>query len=249
MNGVQFVRTGGVEVLDYRTDLPVPELKEGEVLVKNQYAGVNFIDTYYRNGLYKVALPMILGREGAGRVVKAHDTVASSFKEGDSVAYMDANAGTYGSYSAVPAAKLLNLPRGLSTQQAAASLLQGLTAWTFIREAGQVKAGQWVLVHAAAGGVGTQLVQMLREVGAKIIGTASTDEECELAKKNGAQWVVNSNTGNLLEEVMKIMDGHGIDVIFDGIGKATFDLDIELAARKGILVMVGNAVSQSGDVT
>ncbi|KIL84945.1 quinone oxidoreductase [Fusarium avenaceum] len=241
MNGVQFSRTGGAEVLDYKTDLLVPKLKNGEILVKNEYAGVNFIDTYYRTGLYKVPLPMILGREGAGRVVKAHDSVASSFQEGDSVAYMDANAGTYGSYSAIPAAKLLRIPQGLSTQQAAASLLQGLTAWTFIREAGQVKAGQWVLVHAAAGGVGTQLVQMLREVGAKVIGTASTDEKCKLAEKNGARWVINSKTGNIVEEVMKITDGHGIDVIFDGIGKATFDLDIELAARKGILVMVGNA--------
>ncbi|KAM0490545.1 hypothetical protein ACHAP8_011450 [Fusarium lateritium] len=241
MKGVQFARTGGAEVLDYKTDLPVPELKEGEILVKNEYAGINFIDTYYRTGLYKTALPMIPGREGAGRVVKAHGTVASSFKEGDLVAYMDAFAGTYGSYSAVPAAKLLHLPPSISTQQAAAVLLQGLTAWTFICEAGQVKAGQWVLVHAAAGGVGTQLVQMLRAVGAKIIGTASTDKKCKLAEKNGAQWTVNSSTENVLEEVMKITDGHGIDVIFDGIGKATFDLDIELAARKGILVMVGNA--------
>lgn len=106
-----------------------------------------------------------------------------------------------------------------------------------------------MLVHAAAGGVGTQLVQMLREVGAKVIGTASTDEKCKLAEKNGAGWVINSKTGNIVEEVMKITDGHGIDVIFDGIGKATFDQDIELAARKGILVMVGNAVSHSGEAS
>lgn len=246
MNGVQFAKTGGPEVLDYRTDLPVPEPKEGEVLVKNEYAGVNFIDTYYRTGLYNVALPAILGREGAGRIVRVHDSVASSFEEGDSVAYMHATAGAYGSYSVVPAAKLVHLPSSLSMDKAAAALLQGLTAWSFIQEAGQVKAGQWVLVHAAAGGVGLQLVQMLREVGAKIIGTASTDEKCKLAEKNGAQWVVNSNMGNLREEVMKITDGYGIDVIFDGIGKATFDLDIELVARKGILVMVGNAVSRFG---
>lgn len=241
MNGIVVSSTGGVEVLKYKTDLPVPELKKGEVLVKNEYAGVNFIDTYFRTGLYKTTLPMILGREGAGHVVKVHPSVAD-LRDGDSVAYMYPDAGAYGSYSAVPASRVLRLPATLSTQQAAASLLQGLTAWTLVHEAGQVREGQWVLVHAAAGGTGTHLVQMLKAVGAKIIATASTDEKCELAKKNGAHWVINSRTGNLIEEVKKITDSHGVDVIFDGNGKATFDLDIELAAFKGSLVIFGNAV-------
>ncbi|OLN95787.1 putative quinone oxidoreductase [Colletotrichum chlorophyti] len=239
MNGIQIPRTGGVEVLDHHTDLPVPTPSEGQVLVRNEYAGINYIDTYFRTGLYPAPLPIILGREGAGTVVSAHPSVAD-FKAGDRVVYMG-SFGSYATYSAVPASSLLRLPEALSTETAAAALLQGLTAWTFVREAGEVREGDWVLVHAAAGGVGLLLVQMLRAVGAKVIGTTSSDEKCALAKKNGAEWVVNSRSQNLVEEVKKITGGHGADVIFDGVGKATFDGDLEIAARKGRLVVFGNA--------
>ncbi|GKT70241.1 quinone oxidoreductase [Colletotrichum tofieldiae] len=239
MNGVQISRTGGIEVLDHHTDLPVPAPAEGQVLVRNAYAGVNFIDTYFRTGLYKAPLPITLGREGAGTVVSAHPSV-TGFSPGDRVVYMG-NFGSYAAYSAVPAAQLIRIPDALPTDKAAAALLQGLTAWTFVREAGEVKQGEWVLVHAAAGGVGLLLVQMLRAVGAKVIGTTSTDDKCALAKKNGAEWVVNSRSQDLVEEVKKITGGHGVDVIFDGVGKATFDGDLEMAARKGRLVVFGNA--------
>ncbi|KAL0930376.1 NADPH2:quinone reductase [Colletotrichum truncatum] len=239
MNGVQIPRTGGVEVLEYHTDLPVPALSEGHVLVRNEYAGINYIDTYFRTGLYKGPLPNILGREGAGTVVAAHPSV-SGFQPGDRVVYMG-SFGSYATYSAVTADNLQRIPDGVSTDQAAAALLQGLTAWTFVREAGVVQKGEWVLVHAAAGGVGLLLVQMLRAVGAKVIGTTSSDEKCELARKNGAEWIVNSKSQNLVEEVKKITGGHGVDVIFDGVGKATFDSDLEMAARKGRLVIFGNA--------
>ncbi|OHE92587.1 NADPH2:quinone reductase [Colletotrichum orchidophilum] len=239
MNGIQIPRTGGPEVLDHRTDLALPTLAEGQVLVRNEYAGINYIDTYFRTGLYKAPLPITPGREGAGTVVKAHPSVAG-FREGDRVVYMGP-FGAYAAYSAVNAAQLLRIPDALSTDVAAAALLQGLTAWTFIREAGEVQKGDWVLVHAAAGGVGLQLVQMLRAVGAKVIGTTSSDEKCELAKKNGAEWIVNSRSQDLVAEVSKITGGHGVDVIFDGVGKATFDSDLEMAARKGRLVVFGNA--------
>ncbi|GKT61704.1 quinone oxidoreductase [Colletotrichum tofieldiae] len=202
MNGVQISRTGGIEVLDHHTDLPVPAPAEGQVLVRNAYAGVNFIDTYFRTGLYKAPLPITLGREGAGTVVSAHPSV-TGFSPGDRVVYMG-NFGSYAAYSAVPAAQLIRIPDALPTDKAAAALLQGLTAWTFVREAGEVKQGEWVLVHAAAGGVGLLLVQMLRAVGAKVIGTTSTDDKCALAKKNGAEWVVNSRSQDLVEEVKKI---------------------------------------------
>ncbi|KAK1447309.1 quinone oxidoreductase [Colletotrichum melonis] len=240
MNGIQIPRTGGTEVLTHHTDLPLPALAENQVLVRNEYAGINYIDTYFRTGLYKAPLPITPGREGAGTVVKSHPSVSGQFKEGDRVVYMGP-FGSYSGYSAVNAAQLLHIPDALATDKAAAALLQGLTAWTFIREAGEVKKGEWVLVHAAAGGVGLQLVQMLRAVGARVIGTTSTDEKCALAKKNGAEFIVNSRSQDLVEEVAKITGGHGVDVIFDGVGKATFDSDIEMAARKGRLVVFGNA--------
>ncbi|WYZ46078.1 hypothetical protein EsH8_IX_000303 [Colletotrichum jinshuiense] len=240
MHGVRIPRTGGVEVLEYHTDLPVPALAEGQVLVRNEYAGINYIDTYFRTGLYQAPLPNVLGREGAGTVVAAHPSAAAAFRPGDRVVYMG-NFGSYAAYSAVPAAQLLPVPDALPTDKAAAALLQGLTAWTFVREAGEVKPGEWVLVHAAAGGVGLHLVQMLRAVGAKVIGTTSSDDKCALAKKNGAEWVVNSRSQNLADEVKRITGGHGADVIFDGVGKATFDADLEIAARKGRLVIFGNA--------
>jgi NADPH2:quinone reductase len=148
----------------------------------------------------------------------------------------------------VPAAKLVVLPEGVSTKLAASSLIQGLTALTFIREAAgitatpQGKDGLWVLVHAAAGGVGTWFVQMLSALGARVIGTAGSEEKCELARKNGAGWVVNSHE-DVVAKVNEITGGRGVDVIFDGVGKATFDSDLEMITRKGTLVMVGNAVS------
>ncbi|KAF3803854.1 putative quinone oxidoreductase [Colletotrichum gloeosporioides] len=239
MNGIQIPRTGDVSVLTHETALPVPTPSEGQVLVRNEYAGINYIDTYFRTGLYKAPLPQVLGREGAGTVVSAHPSV-STFAPGDRVVYMGPFS-SYATYSAVPASSLLRIPDALGTDTAAAALLQGLTAWTFIREAGVVQKGEWVLVHAAAGGVGLQLVQMLRAVGAKVIGTTSSDEKCALAKKNGAEWIVNSKSQDLVTEVKKITDGHGVDVIFDGVGKATFDSDLEMAARKGRLVIFGNA--------
>ncbi|KAF9872311.1 zinc-binding dehydrogenase [Colletotrichum karsti] len=240
MSAIRVPRTGGVEVLTHETSVPVPAPSaEGQVLVRNEYAGVNYIDTYFRTGLYAAPLPQTLGREGAGVVASVHPSV-TGFKAGDRVVYMGPFA-SYATYSLVPADKLLRVPDALPTDKAAAALLQGLTAWTFIREAGVVEKGEWVLVHAAAGGVGLQLVQMLRAVGAKVIGTTSSDEKCALAKKNGAEWVVNSKTQDLVAEVKKITGGHGADVIFDGVGKATFDSDLEMAARKGRLVVFGNA--------
>lgn len=238
MKAVQISKNGGVEALEY-VDVPVPKLADGQILVKNHFAGVNFIDTYFRSGLYKAPhLPLVLGREGAGEVIDAHSSV-SSIPVGSRVVFMGTYH-TYAEFSAVAARDAVVLPDGVSTETAAAAYLQGLTAWTFIREAGEVKAGQWVLVHAAAGGVGSLLVQMLRAVGARTIGTASTEEKLALARKNGAEFTVNSHD-DLVAKVKEITGGHGVDVIFDGVGKATFDDDIEMIAQKGHLVSFGNA--------
>ncbi|ODA81113.1 hypothetical protein RJ55_04076 [Drechmeria coniospora] len=239
---VQIVQNGGVDVLQH-VDMPVPTVGAGQVLVRNRFAGVNFIDTYFRTGLYPAPhFPLTLGREASGEVVAA-DASVTDLKPGARVVYMaGTEGGTYAQYTAVPAKNVVAIPDSLSYEDAAAVFLQGLTAWTFIREAGQVQPGQWALVHAAAGGVGLLLVQMLRSVGAKVIGTASTEEKCELARKNGAEWTISSkNQDALVEKVKEITGGHGVDVIFDGVGKATFDADLQMIAMKGHLISFGNA--------
>lgn len=242
MKAVQISKIGGPEVLEY-AEIPVPALGEGQVLVRNRFAGINYIDTYFRSGLYPApSMPLVMGREASGEVVAAHASV-SGLAPGTRVAYMaGAPSAAYAEYTAVDAAKVVAIPEQLSSEEAAAIFLQGLTAWTFIREAGEVKAGQWTLVHAAAGGVGTLLVQMLKSVGAKIIATASTDEKLALAKSYGAGYLVNSND-DIVSKVKEITGGHGIDAIFDGVGKATFDADLQMIALKGHLISFGNAVS------
>lgn len=187
---------------------------------------------------------MVTGKEGAGIVVASS---SPNFKEGDRVGYVADHS--YAELTAVPATKAIHLPDGITTEQAASSLLQGLTALTFVREAGGIKQelgiseGPWTLVHAAAGGTGSLLVQILSVMGAKVIGTAGSPEKCEIARKNGAGWVVDTRNDDVAARVKEITSGHGVDVIFDGIGKATFDLDLEMIARKGSLIVFGNAVS------
>jgi NADPH:quinone reductase len=239
MNVVQISKNGGLDVLE-NAQVPIPTPTGDEVLVKNAYCGVNFIDTYFRSGLYPAPrFPLVLGREASGEVV----TAGNGFQEGDRVVYMSGlEAGSYAEYSAVSASKLIKIPDSVSLEKSAAVYLQGLTAWTFVREASAVKAGQWTFVHAAAGGVGQLLVQMLRSVGAKVIATASTDEKLEIAKKYGAGWTIKSSD-DIVAKVKEITGGHGVDVIFDGNGNATFDADLEMIALKGQLISFGNAVS------
>lgn len=176
--------------------------------------------------------------------------MAEVFPPGTRVAYLADHA--YAQLTAVPAAKVLVLPDGVSAEQAASALLQGLTALTFVREAAGLTAvasegqeGPWVLVHAAAGGVGTWFVQLLAALGARVIGTAGSADKCEIARQNGARWVVRSRDEDVVARVKEITGGQGVDVIFDGVGKATFDSDLEMIARKGTVVMVGNAVSDT----
>ncbi|KAG6264723.1 hypothetical protein E4U49_001476 [Claviceps purpurea] len=234
MKAIQITETGGPSILQLK-DVPVPEPSASQVLVKNEFSGVNYIDTYFRTGLYPAQLPIILGREAAGTVVASQ---SSQVPVGTRVVYM--GMGTYAQYSAVELSSVIQIPEDLSTEKAVAVYLQGLTAWTLIKEAANVQKGQWTLVHAAAGGVGLLLVQMLRSIGAKVIGTASTEEKRELAKTKGAEWTIDSGEG-VVAKVKEITGGHGIDAIFDGVGMATFDADLEMIAPKGHLVSFGNA--------
>ncbi|KAL1645163.1 NADPH:quinone reductase [Diplodia intermedia] len=249
MKGVIIEKTGGTDVLQYKTDLPVPQPKAGEVLVKNDFIGINFIDTYYRTGLYAApTLPYILGREAAGTVVatgaggELHGLAA-----GDRIVWM--GAGAYAEYTAVGTAHAARVPAGVGADAAAAALLQGLTALTLIREAHAVRAGDWVLVHAAAGGVGLWLCRLLRAVGARAIGTASSEAKRELARANGAEVVVDYTAEDVVARVMEVTGGGGVVAAFDGVGKSTFDVSMECLARKGSMVSFGNASGAVPPVT
>lgn len=238
--GVIIEKTGGTEVLQHKTDLPVAALVEGQILVKNDYIGVNFIDTYFRTGLYPAPhFPYILGREAEGTIVKTGGGELYGLKEGDRVVWM--GEGAYTEYTAIPAAKAVKIPEGLAPKVAAASLLQGLTALTLVREAYHVNKGDWVLVHAAAGGTGLWLVQLLHSIGANTIGTASTQAKVDLALKAGATHVINYSHEDVKQKVSELTGGKGVAAVFDGVGKSTFDLSLEVLARKGSMISFGNA--------
>jgi len=240
MNGVIIEKTGGTEVLQHKTDLPVPTPKEGQLLIKNDFVGINYIDTYFRTGLYQAPhFPYILVREAAGTVVRSGGGETHGLQEGDKVVYL--SEGTYAEYTAAPAAKVAKVPSEVDSHTSAAALLQGLTALTLIRESHQVNKGDWVLVHAAAGGVGLWLCQLLKAVRANIIATASTAEKLELARKAGATHVINYTHEDVRSKVSELTGGNGVIAVFDGVGASTFDLSLDILARKGTLVSYGNA--------
>lgn len=253
--GVSISKNGDVSVLDYKTDMPTPTPSSGQLLVKNNLLGINYIDTYFRSGLYPApSFPLTLGREAAGTIVSLGDGGETyGLKEGDRVAYL--STGAYAQYTAVPALHTCKLPSSISDETAAASLLQGLTALTLIRDAHAVKKGDWVLVHAAAGGVGLWLCQLLKAVGAKTIGTASTLEKRELAKSAGAEVMLEyasemeGGDKAFVAKVKELTGGEGVVAVFDGVGKATFDSSLECVARKGSMVSFGNASGAVPPVT
>ena len=262
MKGIQIKKTGGVEVLDYRTDLPVPTPREGEILVKNDFVGINYIDTYFchllllpstfnpltsyhsydRSGLYPSPKPVILGRESEGTVIATGPGELNNIKVGDRVVYIGSAA--YAEYTATPSAKAHIVPPELGARIGAVLLKQGLTALTLIREAHTVQKGDWVVVHTAAGVVELWLCQLLDAVGARTIGTASTEEKMELARKNGAEVMINyKEEKDLVSKVKSLTGGKGVRVVFDSTGKDQFENDLEVLARKGSVVSYGNSVS------
>ena len=211
-------------------------------------ADLTLLFRYFRSGLYPAPqFPYILGREGEGTVVKSGGGETYGLKDGDKVVYMC--EGAYAEYVAAPAAKAIKVPSGMAPGQAAASILQGLTALTLIREAHHVNKGDWVLVHAAAGGTGLLLCQLLKAVGANTIGTASTPEKVEAATKAGATHMINYSHEDVKSKVMELTNNAGCIAIFDGVGKDTFDLSMECLARKGSMVSFGNASGAVPPVT
>ncbi|KAJ3272280.1 NADPH:quinone reductase [Terramyces sp. JEL0728] len=228
---------GGPSALEY-TDIAYPSIRPTQIVVKNQYAGVNFIDTYHRSGLYKVELPFIPGREASGIVDQVGDQV-SEFKVGDRVAYTGSS--TYAENTVAETKNTIKIPDNVSFQLGAAVLLQGLTAIALTRLVHSVQPGQTVLIHAAAGGTGQILVQLCRLYGATVIGTTSTPAKEELALKAGAHHVINYTKFDIAEEVMKITNGQGVDAVFDGVGKTTFDTSLACLKTLGSMVSFGNA--------
>lgn len=199
---------------------------------------------YFRSGLYPAPhFPLRLGREAAGKILSIGPNPSSAvyhgLKEGDRVVYLHTD--TYAQVTAAPAAKAIKIPEGISSQDAAAALLQGLTALTMMRESYEVKKGDWILVHAAAGGVGLWFCQLLSSIGAHTIATASTQEKLDLAKANGAEILINYSSEDVKAKVMEVTGGKGCAAVFDGVGKSTFDLSLDCLARKGTLASYGNA--------
>jgi len=243
MKAVRVNEFGGPEALSVE-DISVPVAGDGEVLVKVEAAGINYIDTYQRSGLYQIPLPATLGMEAAG-TVEAVGNGVSRFSVGDRVAYTGV-AGAYAEYAVAPADKLVGLPDGVSFNEGAAAMLQGCTAHYLCQSTYPVKAGDRCLVHAAAGGVGLILIQMIKMIGGYVIGTCSTPEKAELAKQAGADEVILYSEQDFEEEVKRITDGAGVNVAYDSVGKATFDKSIDCLSRFGYMVLYGNA---SGPVT
>jgi NADPH2:quinone reductase len=238
MKAIQVKQPGGPEVLQL-VDLPVPQPKPGEAVVKIAASGVNFIDVYQREGRYKVPLPFVLGQEAAGTVASAGAEV-TSLKPGDRVAWSSI-LGAYAEFAAVPAERLVSVPEGVSDQHAASAMLQGMTAHYLIYDTFPLKRGQTALVHAAAGGVGLLLVQMAHNLGAHVIATVSTDEKAKLARDAGADEVILYTQVDFEIETKRLTGGQGVDVVYDGVGKTTFEKGLNVLRPRGMMVLFGGS--------
>jgi NADPH2:quinone reductase len=238
MKAIQVKQTGGPEVMQV-ADLPVPQPKPNEAVVKIAASGVNFIDVYLREGRYKAPLPFVPGQEGAGSVTAVGADV-KSVKLGDRVAWCGV-MGSYAEYAAVPAERLVPVPSGVNDQQAASVMLQGMTAQYLIYDTFPLKRGQTALIHAAAGGVGQLLVQMAHNIGARVIATVSTDEKAELAKQAGADDVILYSKVDFETETKRLTEGRGVDVVYDGVGKTTFAKSLNVLRLRGMMVLFGGS--------
>ena len=247
MKAIQVKHTGGPEVMEL-VDLPVPQPKSNEAIVKIKAAGVNFIDVYNREGRYKTPLPFVLGQEAAGVVSAIGSDVSKDAREvavGDRVAYTSV-LGSYAEYAAVPADRLVKIPAGVSEREAAAAMLQGMTAHYLSHDTYPLKKGETALIHAAAGGVGLLLVQMAHNLGVRVIATVSTEEKARLAGAAGADEVIpytqvdfEAETKRLIAE--KSPGGKGVDVVYDSVGKTTFDKGLNVLRPRGMMVLFGGS--------
>jgi NADPH2:quinone reductase len=238
MKAIQVKQIGGPETLEYG-DVPVPEPKPNETVVKIAAAGVNFIDVYQREGRYKLPLPFTAGQEGAG-VVSAIGSEVKSFKLGDRVAFCGVQ-GSDAEYTAVPADRLVQVPQGVNEREAAAAILQGMTAHYLLHDTFPLRRGQTALVHAAAGGVGLLLVQMAHNIGARVIGTVSTEEKARLARDAGADEIIFYTETDFEAETKRLTGGKGVDVVYDSVGKTTFEKGLNVLRPRGMMALFGGS--------
>ncbi|MDE3189091.1 MAG: quinone oxidoreductase [Acidobacteriota bacterium] len=236
MKAIQIHAAGGPEVLQM-VELPIPEPGPGQVLIRVEAIGVNFIEIYFRKGVYKATFPLIPGSEAAGTVEKLGPGV-KGFEEGDAVVSVSV-LGSYAEYALVPAAQLVKVPAGLSPEKAAAAMLQGMTAHYLAYSTFPLKAGDTALVHAGAGGVGLLLTQVAARIGARVITTVSTPEKAELSREAGASDVILYTEKDFEAEVKRLTGGKGVDVVYDSVGKTTFDQSLNCLRPRGLLALFG----------
>jgi NADPH2:quinone reductase len=238
MHAIRIRATGGPEMLELET-LPVPRPGAEEVLVRVAAAGVNFIDVYKRTGLYRIPLPATLGEEGAGTVAEV-GTAVTDLRPGERVGWAGV-IGSYAEYAVVPAGRLVRIPEGMPIETAAALMLQGMTAHYLATSTWPLRRGETCVIHAAAGGVGSLLVQIARRAGARVIATAGTDAKAALARDAGADEVIVYTRDDFGEEVRRLTAGRGVDVVFDSVGRSTFLTGLELLRPRGMMVLFGQS--------
>ena len=244
VKAIRIERNGGPEVLQWASvELPAP--LEKEVTIRQKAVGLNFIDIYFRNGLYSNPLPHGLGFEASG-IVEAVGSGVTHLKVGDRVAYGQSPLGAYAEARNVPADRVVRIPDGVTFEQAAAMMLKGLTCWYLLRQTYRVHEGQTILFHAAAGGVGLYACQWARALGVKLIGTVSSPEKAALAKENGAWEVIDYSHEDVVQRVLELTNGQKVPVVYDGVGKDTWERSLDCLQPRGLMVSFGNA---SGPVT
>lgn len=239
MKAVSISKNGGPEVLELK-DIKLEEPKSDEVLIKNKAIGLNYIDTYHRSGLYPVELPSNIGIEGAGIIEKIGPN-EKNFKVGDKVAYASMPIGSYATHRIFPTKKLIKVPEEIELENVVTLMTKGFTVFYLLHKTYPVKSGETLLFHAAAGGVGQIFCQWAKSLGCTVIGTVGSDEKIEIAKANGCDYVINYSKENFAEKVKEITKGEGVPVVYDGVGKKTFDKSIECLKVRGMMVSFGNA--------
>jgi NADPH2:quinone reductase len=238
MQAIQILKTGGPEVLTLR-DIPTPVPGKGEALIRIEASGVNFIDTYHREGRYAATLPYTLGQEAAGTVVSIGPDV-TSVKPGDHVAWCGI-PGTYAEFAVAPVNRIVAVPAGVSSQQAAAAILQGMTAHYLAHSTYKIQSGDEVLVHAGAGGTGLLLTQIAKSLDARVFTTVSTEEKAALSRAAGADEVILYTQTDFATEVKRLTSGRGLPVVYDSVGKSTFEQSLTCLRPRGLLVLFGGS--------
>jgi len=239
-------KTGGPEVIELK-DITLDKPNENEVTIEQKAIGLNYIDTYHRSGLYPLKLPIGLGLEGAGIITEVGSNI-KNLKVGDKVAYAGVPLGSYSTHRNFPASKLVKIPEGVDLEVAATLMTKGLTTYYLLYQTYKVKSGEYILFHAAAGGVGQIFGQWAKSLGCNVIGTVGSQEKVEVAKKCGYDHIINYSKDNFPDKVKELTEGKGVPVVYDGVGKDTLEGSLECLKTRGVMVSFGNASGPLSDI-